>query len=240
MIVSTKAIVLNSIKYRDNDLIVKCFTEEEGCKSYLLRGILSSKKGKINKSYFQPLSQLHLTANHNTKGNLNSIKEVRTTHHYFSIYLDVYKQAIVFFIAEVLNYSLQEEEENKELYRFLEVSFLWLDTHNKTANFHILFMLNLSRYLGFYPDIKNMEYDYFDLDEGRFLKKLTDGQNTITGDVLNEFKSLLGINFDGMEKVLLNSSKRQQILKVLIQYFELHLTGFRSPKSLDVLKTVFR
>jgi DNA repair protein RecO (recombination protein O) len=239
MIVTTKAIVLNAIKYRDNDLIVKCFTEEEGCKSYLLRGVLSSKKGKVRKSYFQPLSQIELTGNHNIKGKLNSIKDVQPLHHYFSIYSDVYKQAIVFFLAEILNVSLQEEEENRDLYTFLETSFLWLDTHDKTANFHILFMLNLSKFLGFYPDLCNMEFEYFDLVEGRFSKDSSQSKNMISGEVLKEFKMLLGINFDSVENVLLNSSRRHDILKVLIQYFELHLTGFRTPKSLEVLKTVF-
>lgn len=240
MIVSTKAIVLSAIKYRDNDLIVKCFTEEEGCKSYLLRGILSSKRGKVRKSYFQPLSQLQIIANHNKKGALNRISEVRIMHPYYSVYSDVYKQAIVFFLAEVLQVSLKEEEENRDLYQFLEASFLWLDTHDKTSNFHILFMLNLTRFLGFYPDIKEVNLKYFDLDEGRFSKELVRGKNMLYGELLEEFKLLLGINFDTVEKVLLNSLKRQEILKVLIQYFELHLTGFRTPKSLEVLKTVFR
>ena len=101
-------------------------------------------------------------------------------------------------------------------------------------------MLNLSKFLGFYPDVSNMELEYFDLVEGRFSKDLSQSKNVLSGDVLKEFKLLLGINFDSLEKILLNSSERHEILKVLIQYFELHLTGFRTPKSLEVLKTLFR
>ena len=41
-VVTTKAIVLSSLKYGDSSLIVKCYTEEEGVKSYLVRGILKS------------------------------------------------------------------------------------------------------------------------------------------------------------------------------------------------------
>jgi DNA repair protein RecO (recombination protein O) len=84
-----------------------------------------------------------------------------------------------------------------------------------------------------------MEFEYFDLVEGRFSKDSSQSKNMISGEVLKEFKMLLGINFDSVENVLLNSSRRHDILKVLIQYFELHLTGFRTPKSLEVLKTVF-
>ena len=86
MLVATKAIVLNSIKYGDTSLIVKCFTEKDGCKSYLLKGVLSSKKGKIKPSYFQPLMQLNIVGNHNNKGNLNSLKEVHVANPYQTLY----------------------------------------------------------------------------------------------------------------------------------------------------------
>ena len=47
MLVNTRAIVISALKYGEADLIVKCFTEEAGLKTYLLRSILKSKKGKL-------------------------------------------------------------------------------------------------------------------------------------------------------------------------------------------------
>ncbi len=239
MVISTKAIVISAIKYGDNNLIVKCYTEKEGVKSYLLRGILSSKKGKIRKAHFQPLTQLRIIANHNKKGNLNSIKDVEVIYHYTSIFTNVFKQTIVLFLSEILSYSLQEEEENPDLYKYIETSLLWLDTHNKTANFHLLFLLNLTKYLGFYPDVNNSGFNYFNMDEGSFVKESTLISNIITGVDLINFKKLLGTNFDDLDKMENNAQSRQQILQILIRYFELHLSGFRTPKSLEVLKTVF-
>ena len=238
MIVTTKAIVLNSIKYGDNNLIVRCYTKKEGTKSYLLRGILSSKKGKLKPAHFQPLTQLKLTANHNNKGTLNSIKEVEIVNHYKTIFTNITKQSITFFLSETLTYSIQEEEENTELYEYLETSLIWLDTHQKTTNFHLLFLLNLTKYLGFYPEIKYSKYDYFDLQEGRFLQ-YPPKFNFISGSDLNEFKRILGINFEALDKIAFNAKSRQQVLTILIRYFELHLSGFRKPKSLEVLKTIF-
>ena len=81
-IVSTKAIVLSSIKYGDTSLIVKCYTEEEGVKTYLIRGVLKPKKKGIKAAYFQPLTQLKIVANHNSKNTLNSIKEVQVSQPY--------------------------------------------------------------------------------------------------------------------------------------------------------------
>ena len=238
MLVKTKAIVLTSLKYGESDLIVKCFTEE-GVKSYLLRRLYKSKSKKINIAYFQPLTQLRLTANHNDKGNLNSIKEARINHLYQTIPFNVFKQSIVLFLAETLTFSLYEEERNPSLYQYIETALVWLDTHQDTSNFHILFLLNLTKYLGFYPEAENKSYAYFDLREGVFANR-NPLNNSISGEKLNLFKSLIGINFDVIGQLGFNSRSRNIMLDILLDYYELHLPGFKKPKSLNVLKEVFR
>ncbi|MCF6297219.1 MAG: DNA repair protein RecO [Flavobacteriaceae bacterium] len=237
MLVKTKAIVLTSLKYGESDLIVKCFTEE-GAKTYLLKRILKSKSKKINIAYFQPLTQLRILANHNNRGTLNSIKEAGISYLYQTISTNVFKQASAFFLAEILTSSLYEEEKNPRLFQYIETALIWLDTHDKTSNFHILFLLNLSKYLGFYPEMKEKNSLYFDLSEGYF----TDAKplnSFISGEKLILFKSLIGINFDVIGKLQLNSKSRAKLLDILLEYYELHLSGFRKPKSLNVLKEVF-
>lgn len=237
MIESTKAIVINSIKYGDTSLICTCYTKERGMRSYMLRGVLKSKRGKLRPAYFQPLTQLRITANHNNKGALNTIREAELDHFYNSIYTDVRKQTITLFLAEVLYGAIREEEQNIALYEYLEASLLWLDTHHDVSNFHLLFLLNLTRFLGFYPEKQQIKSNSFNMFEGNFSNLI--GKYSITGEKLVQFKKLLGINFDVLHEVDFNVKNRQDILSVLIQYFELHLSGFRTPKSLDVLKTVF-
>ena len=143
-IISTNAIVLSSLKFGDTSLIVKCFTQQEGLKSYLVRGVLKSKKGGLKVAYFQPLTQLKIIANHNTKGTLHTIKEIQVYNSYQSIYQDVVKQSIAFFLSEVVSNVIQEEEANDALYEFLETSFSWLDSREKIANFHLVFLLNFN------------------------------------------------------------------------------------------------
>ena len=71
MLVSTKAIVLSKLKFKDNDVIVKCYTKEFGVKSYLLRNILKSKKGKLKIAYFQELTILDLETDQRDGRSLN-------------------------------------------------------------------------------------------------------------------------------------------------------------------------
>jgi len=237
-IVNSKAIVLSSLKYGDTSLIVRCFTLKEGIKSYLIRGVLKAKKGNIKAAYFQALTQLNIEANHNDKGNLNSLKEVHIINPYKSIYSNIFKQTIVLFLSEILSSSIQEEEENSLLFSYIETSLIWLDTHDSISNFHLLFMLNLSKYLGFYPDMSGVENQYFNLVDGRFVASNLE-KEVIYGAELIQFKKLLGTNFDTVEIVKFSKRERQQVLSIIIRYFELHLDGFRNPKSLGVLETVF-
>lgn len=238
MQVTTKAIVFSSIKYGDSSLIVRCYTEVAGLKTYMLRGVLKSKKAKVKPAYFQPLSQLELTASHNNKGNLNSIKDARVNYVYETVYTDYIKQSIVFFLSEMLTNSLKEEEGNTELFSYLETSFKWLDLHEKTANFHLCFLLNLSRYLGFYPDESNRDLGYFDLAEGAYSDSIPFGE-FLSGNDLMLFNSILGINFDKINSVPFNVNEWQRLLDIIIKYYELHLVGLKQLKSIEILKELF-
>jgi DNA repair protein RecO (recombination protein O) len=238
MQVTTKAIILSSLKYGDTSLIVKAYTASDGLKSYLLKGVLSSKKGKLKAAYFQPLTQLELTANHKNKGTLETIREVKIVNPYKTLHSDIIKNSLVLFLAEMLSNSIQEEQQDASLYNYLEYSLQWLDNNEKIANFHLLFLLNLTKFLGFYPEESEGINDYFDLQEGQFIKSpslnpLIENENTI------EFKKLLGINFDALKGIKIAKGNRESLLKSVILYFELHLHGFRKPKSLAVLNAVF-
>lgn len=237
MLVKTKAIVLTSLKYGEADLIVKCLTEE-GIKSYLLRSIFRSKSKKLKIGYFQPLSQLEITANHNKKGNLNKISEARVSFLYQTLATNVYKQAIALFLAEVLANALKEEEQNEILFQYISTSLKWLDHHDSFSNFHLVFLLRLTKYLGFSPDLNSINDSYFDLEEGIF-KSIQPNRNYLSGTKLILFKSLIGIKFDDMVGLKWNSENRQKMLDILLEYYELHLPGFKKPRSLKVLKEVF-
>ena len=238
MQVTTKAIVLTSLKYGDTSLIVKAFTASDGLKSYLLKGVLASKRGKLKTAYFQPLSQLEIVANHRNKGTLETLREAKANYHYQTLHTDISKNAITMFLAEMLGNSIYEEEPNQGLFEFLEAALQWFDAHEAIANFHVYFLIRLTKYFGFYPDINAMEATYFDLQEGEFSN--TPSLNpTLNGENLSFFKSFLGINFDEVQSVKMNKINRQELLKSLVVYYELHLQGFRKPKSLAVLNEVF-
>lgn len=237
-LIATKAIVIGTLKYGDSSMIARLYTKERGRVSYLIKGILKSKKGKLKVAYFQPLTQLNVIANHKERSGLQSLKEVQVINAYASIHLSVFKQAIVMFLSEILNNSIQEEEKNTVLFDYLESTFIWLDSQRHVSDFHLLFLLNLTKFLGFYPDVSQLDKAGFDLKEGLFTDDLY-GQEIVKGPDFFHLKELLGTNFDTLKCLNFSRTERQSLLRVLIRYFELHLAGFRVPKSLSVFESVF-
>lgn len=238
MLVQTKALVLHTIKYNDNSLIAHCYTQALGKQSFLLKGILSSKKGKIRKAHFQPLSLLDIHFQHKNKGGLNFIKELKVDPPFQSIYTSIPKNTIALFLSEVLYKSLQQEEPDLPLFEYLENALLWLDTHDDIANFHLLFLLKLTQFLGFYPFVEEEESPYFSLVNGCFTSLPPQGK-FLDGLAAQQLKQLLGTNFATLNLPKLNQQSRRELLEALVHYYELHLHGFSSPKSLPILHQIF-
>jgi len=242
MVVTTKAIVFSSLKYGEADLIVKCFTQSSGLKSYLLRNVLSrtsrAKKGKLKASYFQVLTILEMEAFHKDKGTLERINDVKISFPYKTLHTQVIKSTLAIFLSEILSSSIIEEAEDLRLFQFIEESLIWLDQHSEIANFHVLFLLKLSSYLGFYPDITTLHFSYFNLLEGNF-QQFDNGKYCEFGETIENFKKFFGIEFDAISEINLTKNQRSDLLNLLLQYYQLHLHGFKKPKSILVLNQIF-
>lgn len=235
MLVKTKVIVLSAIRYQEKSLIVKCFTFAEGLKSYFVPSAFSAKKSNQRIAYFQPLTLLEIEANHKNKGTLEHFKEIKIDYPYTTVYTSIYKSTIVLFLSEVLHHSIHEEK-NQALFEFLESALIWLDNHEEVANFHLILLLELSKFFGFYPDASDSDLPFFDIVEGCF--ETLHGLNSISETETFLFKKLLQLKFDSDQKVF-NSNDRQILLKILLDYYTIHLQGFKKPKSLDVLREIF-
>lgn len=238
MLTTTKAIVLSKLKYKDYDLIVNCYTQEKGLITLIVKGVLKSKKGKFKAAYFQPLNILETVIDVKEKRTLQYFKEVKIGYHFSSVQSNIVKSTIALFLSEVLNNALKEEEQNLALYSFLETSLILFDQSEIDTNFHLIFLLQLCKYLGFYPDVTAINLPYFDLESGRFQSSIF-SKNHITGRNLTIFKQLLGTKFDESKSLNIKATQKRELLNMILLYFQLHLDGFKHPKSVGVLNQVF-
>lgn len=238
MLVNTNAIVISALKYAEADLIVKCYTQKSGLKTYLLRGILKSRKGKFKASMFQPLTQLEIVGRHKDKGAMEYLQDARIIHHYSSLHTNVVKSTLVLFLSEILRNTIQEEEQNERLYSFLVSALNWLDVNEKIANFHLLFMLELSRYLGFLPEEAQEDSSYFNMLDGVF-QNINTSVYCVEGPHVKLLKRLMGMDFDEVEQIRLTKTNRSDFLNMLLSYYQLHIDSFKKPRSLSVLNEIF-
>lgn len=236
MQVKTKAIVISALKYQEKSLIVKCFTLSDGLKSYFIPNAFSNKKTNQKIGYFQPLTVLQIEAVHKNKGTLEYIREIKLSSHYQTINTQITKSTIAIFISEILHYCIQEEEKNESLFYYLETALLWLDNHEETQNFHIYLLLGMTKYFGFYPDYNFTSNSFFNLKEGVFCTQFDKYCiNELETQLL--IKALL-LTLESNPKII-SGRERQQLLKILLEYYSLHLDGFKKPKSLEILQEVF-
>jgi len=239
MQVKTEAIVIQVIRYAEADLIVKMFTKELGLVSYMVKGVLKTKKGKLRASFFQIGSILEIDALHKSKNGLYSLKEVKPLVHFNTLHLNVIKSSLITFLFEIINQVLVEEQADKDLFAFFVKSLIHLDSTNELTLFHIVFLIELTFFNGCYPDILNSGAPEFDLQSGQFTIA-SKSYNTLSGKALFNFKLILGVKIDDFnEEVRMSKMERKELLSNVLKYYSFHMPGYREPKSLLILEQLF-
>ncbi len=240
MLTKTKAIVIKTIDYSENSVILKCFTEQFGLQSYLINGV-KNKKGAIKPSHLLPLNLLDLDVYHQLNKNLQRIKELKCQPIINNIHYDLLKSSIGIFMGEVLNKTIQAENQaDKNLFEFLFTFIQYLDlTQQSLANFPVYFMLQLSQYLGFNPKLNySTENNSFDLEEGVF-KPSEKGDIKVVEPHLSEYWfKLCTIHLDAFNTLEINKTYRNELLNHVMLYFKIHSDGFNELKSNKVLMEV--
>ena len=221
MVSKTNGIVLNYIKYKETSIISKIYTKEFGLKSYLINGI-RTKKGKFNISSFQPLSLLELVVYENKNSQIGRIKELKFDKIYFTNHHVQKKISICLFISEVLLKLITFQVPDKNQFNFVRNSLIELDKIvDNYENFHIIFLIKFSKYLGF--EISNIS----DFSNIKFENELV--ISFLSEIIISEYSS----------NIKSTSSVRNKALEIIIVYFreksELNI-NFNSNR---ILKNIF-
>jgi DNA repair protein RecO (recombination protein O) len=239
LISTTRAIVLNHLRYGDSSLIVNLYTESMGRQTIFVKGA-SGKKSPVRAALFQPLYLVEADLHHRTNRQMQRVSNMQVYYPFQSISFDPVKNCIALFIAEILHKTLKEEEANPGLFDFLFHTIQTLDLNDcGTANFHLLFLVHYSRYLGFYPNTEQAsDHTWFDSRNGNFVFIPT------ASSPLSEYNHLLtqlfGMSFERLDRLQINHHQRNYLTEYLLRYYSMHVDSFGKLKSFPVLQNVFQ
>jgi len=236
----TRGIVLHTTRYGESSLIVHSYTEQSGRQSFMVKGVRKSRKNNRS-NLFQPLFILDFEVYHKDSREIQLVKEVNRAIPLNTLPYEITKSTQAIFMAEVLYRVVREEEPNPMMFHFLISTIQYLDALVEASpDFHIVFLFQLCKYLGFYPRINERTEDrYFDLASGRFKPVLTDPDIQLDQSVSALWKSFMLSDYQQIRKMGMNSAQRKKVLDQLIRYYRLHVEGMGAIKSLEVLHEFF-
>ena len=241
MIQKMTGIVLHVLKYNDTSNIVDIYTEQVGRASFLVK-IPRSRKSNVRNVLFQPLAFVEIEADVRPVSSLHRIQEVKSSFPFRSLPYHPYKSSIGMFLAEFLYRALREEGENAALFAYLRHSILWLDEceGKSFANFHLVFLMRLSRFLGLYPNVDDYtDGCYFDMLNACFTPSFPMSGSFLKPDEAGRIRLLLRMNYETMHLFGMSRGERNRCLTVINDYYRLHIPDFPVLKSIDVLKELF-
>lgn len=236
-----KSLILSSIKYNDSVNIVTAYSLDGGRNSYVFyRG--KGNRQAVKHVYVQPFSLVEMVVSQKKTGMLPRIKELFPVLPMDGLLFNPLKTSIAVFLAEMLSRVLHDTERDPELFSFLENSVRVLNFIEKgVANFHLAFLIQLTRFLGYYP---NMEYAddmprYFDVENGFFVSMPPMHPYFLSQDESRFFVQLMRMNYKNMHFFTFSRHERRTVLQQIMRYYQLHLPDFKEPRSLSVLQDLF-
>jgi DNA repair protein RecO (recombination protein O) len=238
MLVKTAGIVLRTLKYRDNSLIVDIYTEVLGLRSYMVQGIYA-KKGTSTIAYFQPLSTLDLVVYEREDKNLQRIKELKLKQSPLVQPFDMTKSSLFLFCADILRQILKERAGEENLYKIVNSTLYELqETKENLTCFPQYLLLSLTPELGIVPQGEYSTHNpYLDMREGLFVNQEPLHPDYMSPEI-SQLSSKLLQNPTAYSKIVAPREIRNIWLHKLLRYYEIHLNHFYELKSLPILSQV--
>jgi DNA repair protein RecO (recombination protein O) len=239
MLHKTRGIVFKATDYSESSVIAQIFTEKFGLQSYMINGV--KKRGaKIRKNMLQPLHLVDMIVYHKPAGNIQRISDLRQMPVFQSIPYDTIKSSLVLFLNEVLYKSIRQQSADEVLFDYIYHAIELLDrTSQNIANFHIYFLLKLTRFLGFYPDNTYAgSSEFFDLKSGSYANSGSGHPFILQKPYTGYWSAFLNNSFENFSGINISSGERKLLLEKVLDYYRLHIENFGEIRSHRILEEV--
>lgn len=239
MLHKVRGIVLKTTNYSESSVVVQIFTDKFGMQSYLINGV-KKQRAKVKMNMLQSLHLLDMVVYHKANSNIQRVSEVRQTPVFKTIPYDIIKSSMTIFLNEVLYKSIRQQGADESLFDYIFNTIAWFDeSEQPNPNFHLSFLLKLTRFLGFYPnDKRRQDQNYFDLHEGEFVSRQPFHLNFLELDDALRFISLFNTPLEKIIDIKFSNDQRRFLLDKILVFYTLHTASFGEVQSHKILETL--
>lgn len=239
--ITSHGVILHAFRYNDSQLIVNIYTEQAGMIPFFINRVRARKGRGVHASEWQPLSLVEVTWAATDRKALQRPAELSLWHPWRTIPFQPYKMTMALFLGEFLYYALRHEMQNPALFDYMTHSLAWLDeSEEHYANFHVVFLLRLTRFLGFYPNVEHWHAgQFFDMQNATFTDQRPLHDQYIEPAEAALVPKFMRMDMRKMRAVGLNGAVRRRALELIVEFYRLHVAEFPDIKSLDILAEVF-
>ncbi len=241
MLSKSEGLVLRYLNYSETSIIAIVLTRESGLLSFYVKGAKKSR-AKFRLAIFEPLTIVELVYYKKESTNLHFIKELTCKEPYKGIPSNLAKTAVSLFLAEILLAALKQSESTPIMYDYIRNALCFLDkTEEGVANFHLVFLMQLTRHLGFFPhnnfDAKNC---YFSIKEGCYIPCKQDSQPCLDKESSEVFWKVCMAGLEDANHLEIDPATRKLFVEKIVEFYGFHLQGMKEIKSHKVLEEVLR
>lgn len=239
MTASTELIILNTTKFREDQLVLHTLSRAHGRRSFLVR---VGKRASMG--LFLPLNLLEGDVTDNPKSSLWTVRNLSALHPLNGIRSNLYKNTMTLFMSEVLFRTLREGTVEEGLFDWCRHAVLTLDAlESDFSNYPIRFLLEFAAALGFSPTFDDIAPFAGSADGAGGIPGAggSAGANGTPGGFnhLRTLEAFLGASFSESMLIPLSGADRNAIAEELIRYLEFHTEIPLNIRSLKVLRELY-
>ncbi len=241
MIDKVRGIVIGSVPYAENAVILRIYTDQYGLLAFMVNGV-RSRKGTIKPSQIQLLNLLELDISFQQSKSLQRIKDLKVNPVLNQIHFDIRKGAVAMFIAELVQKCMKaENQKDEQLFEFLFHIIQFIDIQQQgIANLPVYFLVHFTKYLGFAPAVNYSQTNsLFSLKEGIFVSSDLRSSDCLDSELSQVLNSLMQCKLIELPDLQISKSHRHRLLEILIRYYGIHLSQFSEVNAHKILATVF-
>ena len=226
MLINSSVIVLKSFQYSDHSIIARCFSQDRGKISFIIKGAYSKKSSKF--AQFQPLNYLDVVYRYNPSRELQILNKVNFKESWMNLIKDIRAITLSMTLLEITEKTLSYEDPHPNLFKsLLNVIRAF---NNKQSDPNILFWFYecvLLSHLGFRPNLEENDLP------GLRLPNLDKGPNSRL--ILS---SLLSERLDKLPNDTITEDDRKIISKYLWVLLCYHFEGLNKVRSFQVARAI--